>query len=454
MVAMSALVFGLSWWLGLYLLARNPRKPVLVLAAIGLIGYSVVVALDAIRVTPGSDAELLGRIEVFTAIIPSVAWLMVLLELTNSGDRWRDRAAMAVPGVVLAVVLLVGASLAGTIAGPARLGHWIMFCANGTAAIGAAILLFRRRASIPGSARGVVLVATMFFTLGDAQLIIPLGIVPSWLALASTGFDLVLLGLGVALWDAFDEGQALRGDMLRSFVASILVGALFGAQAMIGIAVVGQSVALVVLLFTSMGLAICIQVQSAPFADFLDRLAFSRSPQLRQERSELRSTEAALPLKSASPIAGVDDESFTRLTRRALSHYGDLAKLVASPLAALPVIDERLAGRGASDQPSNARTNSERYSPSPSHGSNLAMTATSVPPINGATTTRCTSRTSWVCGHMPRGQRLPAWTRYPVRRGSGWSPRYPSVPCTTGRTRRRNLSRRICVRRPPRCRMG
>ncbi|MGH7134056.1 MAG: hypothetical protein ACREJO_19190, partial [Phycisphaerales bacterium] len=231
MVAMSALVFGLSWWLGLYLLARNPRKPVLALAAVGLIGYSLVVALDAIRVTPGADAELLGRIEVFTAIVPSVAWLMVLLELTNNGDRWRDRAAIAVPAVVLAIAMLVGATMAGTIEGPATLGHWIMFCANGTAAIGAAILLFRRRASIPGSARGVVLVATMFFTLGDAQLIIPLGILPSWLALASTGFDLVLLGLGVALWDAFDEGQALRADMLRSFVASILVGALFGARA-------------------------------------------------------------------------------------------------------------------------------------------------------------------------------------------------------------------------------
>ena len=109
MVAMSALVFGLSWWLGLYLLARNPRKPVLVLAAIGLIGFSLVVALDAIRVTPGSDAELLGRIEVFTAIVPSVAWLMVLLELTNSGDRWRDRATTAVPAVVLAAAMLVGA---------------------------------------------------------------------------------------------------------------------------------------------------------------------------------------------------------------------------------------------------------------------------------------------------------------------------------------------------------
>ena len=33
----SAPVFALSWWLGLYLLARNVHKPVLVLAAAGLI---------------------------------------------------------------------------------------------------------------------------------------------------------------------------------------------------------------------------------------------------------------------------------------------------------------------------------------------------------------------------------------------------------------------------------
>ena len=47
--AMSAVVFALSWWLGLYLLARDPRKPVLVLAAIGLTSFAVVVALDAVR---------------------------------------------------------------------------------------------------------------------------------------------------------------------------------------------------------------------------------------------------------------------------------------------------------------------------------------------------------------------------------------------------------------------
>ena len=36
MAALSALVFTLSFWLGLHLLARNPAKPVPVLAAAGL----------------------------------------------------------------------------------------------------------------------------------------------------------------------------------------------------------------------------------------------------------------------------------------------------------------------------------------------------------------------------------------------------------------------------------
>jgi hypothetical protein len=65
----------------------------------------------------------------------------------------------------------------------------------------------------------------------------------------------------------------------------------------------------------------------------------------------LRGTEAALPRRSASPLDDVDEDTFARLTRRALGHYGDLSKLVASPLTALPVIDERLAAREAADQP-------------------------------------------------------------------------------------------------------
>ena len=55
MAALSAVVFTLSWWLGLYLLARDPRKPVLVLAALGLTSFAVVVALDAVRALLGKQ---------------------------------------------------------------------------------------------------------------------------------------------------------------------------------------------------------------------------------------------------------------------------------------------------------------------------------------------------------------------------------------------------------------
>ena len=82
--------------------------------------------------------------------------------------------------------------------------------------------------------------ATLFFALGNAILIIPLGLLPSWLALASTGFDVLLLGVAVAVWDAFDEGQALRADMLRSFAGSVAVAVLFGGQALIGLAITRQ----------------------------------------------------------------------------------------------------------------------------------------------------------------------------------------------------------------------
>jgi hypothetical protein len=354
MAALSAVVFTLSWWLGLYLLARDPRKPVLVLAAIGLTSFAAVVALDAVRLTSVEHADLLSRIEIYLVAVPGVAWFAVLLELARPCDSWRSRAGeiMLVTGV--AALAFVGAGLAGSVDGPLRAGHWVMFAVISLSSLGAMVKAVRRPAQ-PVPVAGVVVVATLFFALGNAILIIPLGLVPSWLALASTGCDVALLGVAVAIWDAFDEGQALRADMLRSFAATAVVALLFGGQALIGMAVTGPGstgrTALTVLLFTSLAVAVAIQVLADPLAGMLDRLAFSRSPRLRADRAELRRTEAALPLRSANPLDDIDDDTFARLTRRALGHYGDLSKLVASPLTALPVIDERLAARDAPDQP-------------------------------------------------------------------------------------------------------
>jgi hypothetical protein len=347
---MSAVVFALSWWLGLYLLARGPRKPVLALAAVGLTSFAAVVALDAVRLATPGHAELLGRIEGYLVVVPGVAWFAVLLELSRPGDTWRSRIGEILTVAVVAALALTGAVLAGGVGGPLRPGHWVMFGVISLATLGALVraLTGGRR---PRSVTGVVVVATLFFALGNAILVIPLGLVPSWLALASTGFDVLLLGVAVAAWDAFDEGQALRADMRRSFVGTAVVATLFGGQALVGLAVTGQHTALTVLLFTSLGVAITINVLADPLAVVLDRLAFSGSPDLRADRDALRRTEAALPRRSDDPLDDVDDETFVRLTRRALGHYGDLSKLVASPLTALPEIDRRLALRGAPDQP-------------------------------------------------------------------------------------------------------
>ncbi|BBX15186.1 hypothetical protein CRI77_10105 [Mycolicibacterium duvalii] len=348
MVALSAVVFTLSWWLGLYLVARDPRKPVLVLASIGLTSFALVVALDAVRVVTRS--EVLGAVEIYLVAVPGVAWFAVLLELSRPRDSWRNRSRDA--GLVAGVALLAfcGAALAGDVEGPLRLGHWVVFAAVSVPSLLALVHAVARR-SQPGPVVGFVVVATLFFALGNAILVIPLGLVPSWLALAATGFDVALLGVAVAMGDAFDEGQALRGDMLRSVAATLVVAVLFGGQVLVAAAVTGPSATLTVLLFTSLAVAIAINVLADPLAGVLDRLAFSRSPDLRADRAALRDTEAALPRRAATPLDDMDEDTFVRVTRRALSHYGDLSKLVASPLTALPVIDERLARRGAPDQP-------------------------------------------------------------------------------------------------------
>ncbi|MGE2730098.1 hypothetical protein ACQI4F_11515 [Mycolicibacterium vaccae] len=348
MLVLSAVVFSLSWWLGLYLVARGPRKAVLVLASIGLTGFATVVALDAVRLMTSS--QLLGTVEVYLVAVPGVAWFAVLLELSRPRDSWRNRRRDAGLVAAVAAVALVGAALAGDVAGPLRPGHWIMFAAVSVPSLAAMTHAVLRRTQ-PGPVVGFVVVATLFFALGNAILVIPLGLVPSWLALAATGVDVVLLGIAVAIGDAFDEGQALRGDMLRSAAATVVVAVLFGGQVLIAAAVTGPSVTLTVLLFTSLAIAIAVNVLADPLAGVLDRVAFSGSPDLRADRAALRGTEAALPRRAASPLDDMDDETFVRVTRRALSHYGDLSKLVASPLTSLPVIDDRLARRGAPDQP-------------------------------------------------------------------------------------------------------
>ena len=91
MAALSAVVFTLSGWLGLYLLARDPRKAVLALAAVGLCCFALVVALDTVRTGGAAHPGLLSQVEIYLVAIPTVAWFAVLVELSRPCDHWRAR---------------------------------------------------------------------------------------------------------------------------------------------------------------------------------------------------------------------------------------------------------------------------------------------------------------------------------------------------------------------------
>jgi hypothetical protein len=100
--------------------------------------------------------------------------------------------------------------------------------------------------------------------------------------MALLGLDLVALGITITVWDAFDEGKTVRTHLMRSFVSALYYA---GALALIANLFGGNQMLL-------------------------------------------------SPLEAES----ADPEQFTRLTRRALSHLGDLPKLATNPLVNLSAV--------------------------------------------------------------------------------------------------------------------
>ncbi|SES34786.1 hypothetical protein [Lentzea albida] len=275
MFGLSLLVSGLAWWLGLYLLARDPRKPLLWWAGAGMIGYSVAV------VAP--HPVVIG--------VPALAWTGAILVLAR-------------PELIRWWLVALPAFFAASFFAP-----WVVLLPLATVTV----LAIRKRAYFS-------LVGVMFGLSAGAFL---LGLLPDAITLPSLGIDVVAFGVLVAVTDAVEEGEAIRADMLRSLVISGFTAVLFGSQ----VVLFGGPELLV---FTTVAAAIAVQVLANPLASVADRLAV---PAVAAQRAELR--EAAESLPRRRPLITEDEVEFARLTRKALSHYGDLGKLVASPLIAL-----------------------------------------------------------------------------------------------------------------------
>jgi hypothetical protein len=80
----------------------------------------------------------------------------------------------------------------------------------------------------------------------------------------------------------------------------------------------------------------------------LDRVAFPHDDRLRLDRAALTLVAEALPRRhERHRLITVSEDEFRRLTLRALDNFGDLSRLLRSPLVDLPTVDRRLTGHGA-----------------------------------------------------------------------------------------------------------
>lgn len=347
MLAFYTIIFGLALWFGLYLVNRDWRSMPLRFAGLGLASYGLALALRVVANLASQGATSIEPLAAFAPFLPVVCWLAAIVALLPNEARrsWPARTLLFLIIPVTAALALWGSFASvqlQSIAGVVGLGG----------ILAALAMLWRHvRVVRPANIFGLLLAATLFFTLGVALLVLPLQLLPQPWMLLAIGADLGLLGLAVVRLDAFQQGEKLALDMLRSFDSALITAALTGGQIGLVVAFVsGPTLPVVMLLFSIIATAIGLAVFANPVQQAIDTLVLSRFPAVRQARADLRTAAEVLPRIAPSfDLAEVDEEEFARMTRRALSNFGNLPRLATSPLARLPQIDARLAARHAPD---------------------------------------------------------------------------------------------------------
>jgi hypothetical protein len=343
--------FGFTVWLGLYLIARDPNKGRLRYTGLGLAAYALGLALDSLTPYAPIPAleETLSHLRWPLLFVPALCWFAAAVDLLPEDLPIRARLTnWTAYGLPLVIVLLYLASFGVVFLDRSSL-HWLLAVVIGLLlliALGFTWRVFRtasRKRLV-----GILLTIALFFTLSMGLFLIPLDIFPADWVLLAVELDIFALALCIAALDAFDEGEALLPDMLRSFAVSGFNALIFGGLVILAL-LPGINFSLLALLYASLFVAIAAQVFADTIQASVDRLVFARLPRLRQNRADLRAAASALPRLNETLLSNLDEVEFSRLTRRALSHISDFNHLAASPLTRLPIIDARLAKRGAAD---------------------------------------------------------------------------------------------------------
>lgn len=355
-------IYGLALWLGLYLVSRDPGKPRLLFTGLGLVAYGLSLATDLLAAYAPSQgvAVALVRLHWPLLYLPALAWFGAMVYLLPEEiflrplrvERW-GCGLLAVTGLFYLVSAGTNLVFDFTTFPPRPGPAYLLFAGLVLLPMLLAVLLTGRLwwTGRPRRFLGLLLAASLFFALGAGLLLFPLDWLPrTWLLLA-IGLDIGVLGLVIALLDALEEGEALLPDFFRSFDYALAAALLFGGLVGLTMALAtGVTFAMLVLLLATLTAAIASQTFSQAIQAAVDGLALAAFPHLQQARASLRAAADALPrLDESSRPEELSDDQFVHLTRRALSHMGNLPRLAASPLTRLVLIDRRLARRGARD---------------------------------------------------------------------------------------------------------
>ena len=357
---LQLILFTFALWLGLYLLTRRTEKTALRLAGFGLAAYALALASDLLNQGAPNPtlAENIARLHWLSVFWPALFWSGALAYSLPEEAPLRARLTALwrwglTPAAALFSLLAFGTPLVVTFTAarpqPGLL-YWLWAVLVILPLIASAFLLSRTLAP-PRAARpwALLLISALFFALSTGLMLFPLELLPRAWMLFLLGLDLGFLGVTIIALDAFDEGEAWQADLLRSLAASELMAAVFGGLvALAALLGAGWTFPMVALLIATLAVAIAVPVFADRLQAALDRLVFARLPRLRQARAELREISEALPrMDSALDPLALDEAEFVRLTRRAISHLGNLPRLAASPLTQLPIIQGRLTQRGA-----------------------------------------------------------------------------------------------------------
>lgn len=288
------LTYAFTLWFGFYLLARHHQKVGMRYAGLGLVTYALGLGADTIMSSMGGASILEQAI-------------------------WFRRAWIIIPALC-----------------------W------GTAV--QQLLPVEARDELPGRPIALVFLATIFFGLSVAIIILPQSVLATDAVYFAISLDIILLGYGISALDAFEEGEAFLPDFLRAFIGAMLIVILLGGQVILFIGISSQyNTATLLLLLTVTSTGIILQTLSGTIQQTLDHLIFGQT-QAVQERADLRAISEAIPrFDDSLDINTLSEKEFNRLTRRALSNMGNLTKLASSPLTNLPLIHQRLIDKAQSD---------------------------------------------------------------------------------------------------------